>query len=90
MCGTWRGPSCNGCATQQSTPWCIPSISCKFTVCKPLLLYCVGLIVLEVQTQEGFPLVTGDQESTKDVHVFSRSWALQGDGYTPHFFDNGR
>ena len=35
-------------------------------------------------------LVTGDQESTKDVHVFSRSWALQGDGYTPHFFANGR
>ena len=34
--------------------------------------------------------MTGDQESTKEVHVFSRSWALQGEGYTPHYFDKGR
>ena len=43
-----------------------------------------------MQTQEGFPLVIGDETPTKEVHVFSKEWALQGEGYNPQYFDKGR
>ena len=43
-----------------------------------------------MQTQEGFPLVTEDGTPTIEVHVFSKEWALQGEGYNPQYFDKGR
>ena len=43
-----------------------------------------------MQTQEGFLLVIRDETPTKEVHVFSKEWALQGEGYNPQYFDKGR
>ncbi|EIE22027.1 Rhodanese-like protein [Coccomyxa subellipsoidea C-169] len=37
-------------------------------------------------TQAGYPLVTPDQEATKQVHVCAEQWALQGDDYKPVWF----
>ncbi|CAL5229898.1 g13316 [Coccomyxa viridis] len=40
-------------------------------------------------TQAGYPLVKQDQSPTTDVHVFSKDWALQGDGYHGVYFSKG-
>jgi hypothetical protein len=36
-----------------------------------------------VQTQAGFPLVSGkdSKEPVKVIHTYSKTWAIQGDGY---------
>ena len=42
-----------------------------------------------MQTQAGYPLVKQDQSPTTEVHVFSKDWALQGDGYQGVYFSKG-
>ena len=42
-----------------------------------------------MQTQAGYPLVKEDMSPTTDVHVFSKDWALQGDGYHGIHFSKG-
>ncbi|KAK9909811.1 hypothetical protein WJX75_007762 [Coccomyxa subellipsoidea] len=41
-------------------------------------------------TQAGYPLVTANQEPTKQVHVCGKQWALQGEGYEPVWFKGAK
>ena len=44
-----------------------------------------------MQTQEGFPLVSGpNAEPTKRVHVFGEKWLIQGDGYDAVWYQHGQ
>lgn len=43
-----------------------------------------------MQTQQGFPLVSGTdrQQPTNQVHTYAARWAYHGDGYAPVYYAN--
>ena len=41
-----------------------------------------------MQTQKGYALQTRGGEPTNKVHVYSKMWAWQGDGYEPVMFNS--
>lgn len=52
-------------------------------IIRPCVLHEHGVLLCLLQTQEGYPLVKGDnsQTPTTQVHTFGKQWDLVGDGY---------